>query len=566
MTARHSARVLVISTVGLAGLAFFSCDKKGAKSDSSGAPSTATTTDTGTNTNVVVGTVAISTSELAMKIYPQGLNVTAFPETQLDPAKIGTVGITVDPPALALVDRELSRPFFLDPPTQLCQRKWMTDEDGVITLNPDYVPAASGPNSPVGSTDPLDPCAQTNAAPDLASGPNGQDKLLAEQEALSGKAANCLSDSALENLTKMPPPGGEGCYTYDYGIMKGQSCKKSAKEACMVSFSREVVNASSAKVEGGLGIMQALLCQANKDGVASKLPGPGESLDLTTNLQTAANGRPNAPTISMAKITRLADVGGNAVYRTTLSFSRNGQSTIFNLAHSPTAEDGTYSGVMWIQASGGPGGGQIKDGIDATSVRYSRTGSGASARMKMDVLHGTLAGTLKPFTAAGEVALPSTETLDNSSLGSIFRQTFDVNPETSEGKLAVWNNPGANFHESARGFLFDLSYDKTANQLVGCGVAGADNDSIRATLAAGTSLSPTRLYTPSMCQAGPGGPNDNVAIKVWKQCFKQSATGVYEIDTSKTASAAGFDFLVPSAAGLTPPDVSGIVSLGDVTK
>jgi hypothetical protein len=52
------------------------------------------------------------------------------------------------------------------------------------------------------------------------------------------------------------------------------------------------------------------------------------------------------------------------------------------------------------------------------------------------------------------------------------------------------------------------------------------------------------------------GPADNVTDKVWKQCFKQNAEGVYVIDTAKTADARGFDFLKATDAGVPAPELS----------
>ncbi len=550
------------SFVGLFGLALTlglvasSCDKK--KSDSSDDKTTGTDTDP-----TKAGTVNVTTSALAEAIYPSGLNVTAFPTEKLDATKVGQVGVSVESGAAALkllLDEPPNPPQGGD---QQCHQKYQVDSTGRLFSVADETIQA------VGNVDPLDPCGNATPAPQPVedTNQNGQQKLQSEQDVLAGTATECLTSRALRLVSQPAPEGNEGCYQFDYGIMQGASCVE-PQEVCMVRTSRNLVDSGSSQIEGGLGIMQAMLCQAKKDGKADALPAIGETLDLATNLQTAVAGRDDAPTITVAKIQRLADVDGKAVYKSSLTFStKQGMAVEFNLAHSPTSAASAYSGVMWIKRSGGPGQGQQgADGISALSVQYSREGEGTAARLKMDVLSASLASTFTPFTAEGLVSLPAEKTLDNSKLSGITRYSFNINPETSEGQLALWKNPGGNYDERARGFIFDVAYDSVSNGLKGCGVAGADQSSIRAGIDKSTALTPTAVYTPSICRAdGQAGPNDNVSAKVWKQCFSQNDAGIYVVDPAKTTDASGFDYIPATEGGLTPPSIS-FSSLGSVNQ
>ncbi len=552
------------------GLVASSCDKKPADSSDDKA-----TAGTGTDTDPAkTGTVSISTSALAEAIYPAGLNVTAFPTEKLDATKVGQVAVSTESAAAAL-KLLLQAPVGQPQGTLVCEQKYKVDATGYIFSVYDATKQAAAnfdPSAPCtlvavnGQNPPVQPPLQG----DDSAGQNAQQKLQAEQEVLAGTATECLTDHALRLLTQPPQESNENCYQFDFGIMKGTSCQE-PQEVCMVRTSRNLVDAGGAQIEGGLGIMQAMLCQAKKDGKGEVLPAIGESIDLASNLQTAVAGRDNAPTISVAKILRLADAGGKAVYKSTLTFkSKDGLSVDFNIAHSPTDASGTYSGVMWIKRSGGtnqPGSQQGADGQSVTSVQYSRTGEGSSAKLKMDIVFANLAGSLTPFTAEGSVKLPSNDIAGdaNSTLSAIKRYSFDINPETSEGKLALWINPGGSLKERARGFIFDVAYDAESNSLKGCGLAGADQSSIRDAAAAARTLTPTGVYTPFVCRADSTSPGMQTAPKLWKQCFAQDADGVYVIDSAKTIDAHQYDYVPVADGGVTPPSIT-FTSLGNVNQ
>lgn len=567
-----SRRGLVGLTV-VVGLVAMGCNKKKdeAKSDDK-------TAETKT------GQVAITTNPLADATYPEGMNVTAFPQEKVELTQTGNVAVPTNSNS-GLRQLLLADPQPQGPNNQSCNLKYESDASGVITKNPDYqepaqpasLTADNSPNppNPPAALDPTDACNanQPKTEADVVKAPKA--KLDQEADLLAGTAQECLPSTTIQAIANSVPVNNDACFQNDYGLLSGTACSEN-KEACLVNVARSTVSDGTAQIEGGLGIMQSMLCQAKKDGKAETLPAIGESIDLAASLQASVAGRDDAPTITAAKITRLADVDSKAVYRTTLTFttkatspqgkaSQEAKSVEFNLVHSPSATAGEYAGLMWIKRakeSAAP-----NDKPELTSVRYSRMGSGTSARLKMDVIRADMKGDV-PFTSEGVINFP-TESLagDNSTLQSIFRYAFDVNPESSEGQLAVWANPGANLTERARGFIFDLAYDAESRTIKGCGIAGADASSIRQSSVTGKAMKPEGLYTPQVCQAkGNAGPADNFAPYVWKQCFTQGEDGVYSIDTAKTADTRGYDFLPIAEAGITAPDLGFTGSFGEVNK
>ena len=627
------------------------------------------TTD-GTTTST--GALAISTDTISVA-YPEGLTVTAFPTEAADTEVVsGTlaIGTTLTLTGLALNDPHLDPdPNHNDPnhnqnhnvhnhnqnhnqnhqnvgsnniqtngggsqcsgPTETKDRLWFDIESETYTNISEVFAYYEAQDQKAPIINPTTVCQENQRGPlDLnAFNPNkksASQKLIAEQEILQGKAENCFSPDVFEAL-QFESGNADSCFEFDHGIMSGKSCD--SEEACLVSYSRGLVESASAKVEGGLGLLQALICVAKKEGFED-LPENGKTLDLTEAIKSRTPSNSKAPTFSKAEISRSDSDDGSLNFITTIEIALpDGRASSYNLSHSPSAEKGNeeYSGIFWFSRGTGqnpedtnceqgepqpqePGLGLGtfqpeslalnaqavpqefqrfnppiancilgKLGKDVTSVRYERAGTGEDTRVKMEIREARINVNqdTDPFTEEGLVNYNANANMTstdpnqlgsfpweaNAYIGQISYIAFDMNPVTSEGSLSFWKNPGGNYSESARGFIFEVNYDDETGLLNGCGIAGAaleaNQSSIRQATFAGIDLEPTGLYTPMVCWSdGNNGQGDNISSRVWKQCFSQNSEGVYEIDTTQTTSEKGYDIIGVADVRIKGPQASQI--------
>ncbi len=520
-----------------------------------------------------VGTLGF-TSELSAS-FPEGLTVTAFPQA-VDPtpgvAAIGTIGVS----ALALIEVCPPPP---QPLTPGCTAPLGGKVDGQVVgpvgpLNPDGPMGTGGagtlPNADVSSTN-----------------QHVKDKLKNAGERLNGNADECFDAGAISSLDRQHNVA-DGCFGFDYGIVSGTALgdvdpgrlnptlsnvtdqslagvrsailkvegrvADAGNEACMVKTGRQMVAQASARVESVLKIFEGMLCQAKKSKIATALPEAGAALDLK-----AAFAKFTAATFSEASITRLADREGRAVYRSRLAFTRQGMNRIepmtVTLVHSPGAEGNTaYDGVLWTEGE------RIDDQNGATyavltNISYERTGKElADQRLRMEIRNGefnTSKVKAELIGKDGKIDLNAGAGADgsfgpgeaNDYLEGARYFAFDVNPSTYAGKISFWTNPGGNYNEPARGFLFE-SAQNADGTLTGCAYAGAYREgSIRKAVREGKSLEPTGCFTPQLSYGACGSNGDNQGSQIWKQCFKQQGDGYYVVDTSNVASADGFDVI-----------------------
>lgn len=180
-------------------------------------------------------------------------------------------------------------------------------------------------------------------------------------------------------------------------------------------------------------------------------------------------------------------------------------------------------------------------------------------------------------------------TNENDAAGGFELVASTRNETTKEEKMMYWKNPGSSYKENARGMVFSQK-PNAAGLYEGCANSGATNYSFsdgysirRSTKEAAVTLVPRGFYhpfantetnsqpgqtctvtTPSTtykyskaCGAQTSSWNGLVATGTdqttfvtsqvgalfTSQCFKQVATGQYEIDTTKTAGADGFDII-----------------------
>ena len=409
------------------------------------------------------------------------------------------------------------------------------------------------------------PIENPNAAKTVAA------KVEETKKILSGEAESCFNPQLMREWRRETVT----CYEFDSDLnpseWAGDARKFGTKdgtngegEACLVSFTRNEVQESVQIVDQGLALVSGMLCQAKKDGLATTLPAIGEKMDLTA---TADKATGDESPVSKATLERLADVAGSPVYRTEISLTdRSGASRQFWLVHSPAA-DGSETGTLWTKASGGQtAGGPQNDPNDSAnmnrvmSVNYARSVEDGVPRMRFEVRRAHIVNTIEPFTAEGLVNYAAiSENADNSENNANKYVAFDMNPDTGAGSMSYWVNPGGSFNEAARGFLFNVDADAATGALSGCGVSGATQDiSIRKAMSDSTKqLKPVRHWHPrgatNISADKDARYGNGEGLKVTKQCFKQSATGVYAIDTSKTTDPRGYDVTPAEGAGVTPP-------------
>ena len=207
--------------------------------------------------------------------------------------------------------------------------------------------------------------------------------------------------------------------------------------------------------------------------------------------------------------------------------------------------------------------------------------------------------------------------------GATFIQ-FDINPTDNSGSFTYWRNPGGNYSEPARGMIFNITKNATSGVLEGCAATGAavvnvDSDardpvSIRKAIKEGKTyewLTPSSFYHSLLGKdlgtaqepATVTGPLTDVkgtyyektdarqGVRKWylpvvatgdyasfgfdklgpiitKQCFVQNSAGTYDIDTTKTTSASGYDLIKTADTSKIPsaPNTKAYIKAGPAVK
>jgi hypothetical protein len=243
-----------------------------------------------------------------------------------------------------------------------------------------------------------------------------------------------------------------------------------------------------------------------------------------------------------------------------------------HLVHSPTSETAD-KGTLWFKSKPVAGADDINNTankFDLMSINYSRSTKHSQQRVQFEVRQAMIEKSYDLFTDGGLVNYGSVpDDAENDLIHAIKYVAFDINPETSEGDLSYWMNPGGRIEESARGFLFNVSDNE--GRLEGCGVSGATNSvSIRKAVTdpgEDDILAPTRYWHPREDQNIHPDKDSrysaNEGSSITKQCFKQNDEGIYEIDTSKTTHDRGYDVLAKASAKVDPPEVPSDKLEGD---
>jgi hypothetical protein len=201
-----------------------------------------------------------------------------------------------------------------------------------------------------------------------------------------------------------------------------------------------------------------------------------------------------------------------------------------------------------------------------SSVIYAKSGSTvADQKLKIEIRDTSFNKTKIPgpyFNSEGRIDLNLGADVDgnfgpgeqNQYMKGVRYFAFDINPSSYAGNIAFWSNPGGNYNEQARGFVYETTQNSDGT-LSGCSFAGADVGSIRAATAKNTTLTPTGCYTPQISNGVCGEPNNNIGPQVFKQCFRQNTEGLYQVDPAKTTGADGIDILVFGTDTIEAPKV-----------
>ena len=406
-----------------------------------------------------------------------------------------------------------------------------------------------------------------------------KEKVAANESRLAGKATECLNIAVFKPRINA---AALNCYEFDSGLnpfqISGQSVTRGSRtglndagtEACMVSFARNEVAETVERVDQAMEMVSGMVCQAQKNGEDVALA-VGGSIDLAASLAVATKGR---MPITVAKITRLADdTDGTPVYHSRIEFALpDGRTSSLNLVNTTSAA-GSKGTLSFLRAGNKPtevGQSDPNNNTnkhDLMSINYSRgTDSEGQPRMRFEARFARMLKTIEPFDAAGMVNYAGLETsAANSTVHAIKYVAFDMNPDTNEGALSYWKNPGGNYNESARGFLFNVAKG-TDGALAGCGTSGATAGlSIRKAVLEPSDanvLAPVRDWQPQWAQnvhadkdARYTGGETSV---ITEQCFKQNATsGAYEIDSAVTTgqgSGYGYDVKTVANVRVIPPN------------
>ena len=431
---------------------------------------------------------------------------------------------------------------------------------------------------------------------------------------LEGGVEDCFANLKSRGAQQLPQI--DTCYEFDqemiygyrgdankiFGTTNGLSRKSGSTEVCMVSFARDEMKEIESMIDQALDRAQAMACLGKKAG-KNPPANVGDVVDLKAEVSDKAGRDPQAPQFSEVYLKRLDDKDSRPVFETKIVTTKNNKSEDITIVHSPasSSDNSTYNGVIKIKRTGGPSNDPNAAGmVQAMSINYARSEDAGVKKIKASVRRGRFNSSYTTlFDTDGRVDFSVVpETADNSAVNGIGMVEFDINQTDSTGSLAYWRNPGGNYVEAARGFVFKIEKDSTG-VLKGCSVSGATDDiSIRKSVKEGNELKPTGWYHPffniglsdvnqpdgtfshGVTRTPPGGTpqqgkwnkpalsDDSVATtyvtaqkgtSVTRQCFKQDANGNYALDNSDILGTAGYELIgTNSPKFIAPPNLQAI--------
>lgn len=444
---------------------------------------------------------------------------------------------------------------------------------------------------------------------------------------LEGSVDDCFAN--LKKRAGFALPQIDSCYEFDqemiYGWrdnanqLKGTNNGLSQKtdtagvksnEVCMVSFARDEMKEIESMIDQALDRAQVMACLGKK---ANKNPpsAVGDKVDLAGEIQAKAAADGKAPTFSEVYIKRLDDKETRPVYETKIVTTKGAQTEDVTIWHSPASatDNNTYNGVIMIKRTGGQSNDPNGTGMTQTlSINYARSDESGVKKIKASMRRARFASTYTTlFDTDGNVNFDGLATdAQNTTVNGIGLVDFDMNETDGTGSMSYWRNPGGNYNESARGFVFKIEKDTTTSLLKGCAISGAVNGvSIRKSLKEATTaneLKPNSWYHPFFYK-GAGETNtpetgfshvitrtnggqttqgkwnkpdfgtdaakvtlatnyveNQTGNYVSRQCFKQDTTsGAYVLDTAQITGNAGYELIETTSPNfIAPPNLKTI--------
>lgn len=408
--------------------------------------------------------------------------------------------------------------------------------------------------------------------------------VIQEQKRLAG-VTDCFSAGLGQNFTA-PVASNVGCYVPDSGIQQGTNTDG---QACLVAFAQSSFNKAARILNSTLDLMQGVICEAKKKasgGDSPELPAVGKSSDYTDLVNAAyTDAVVKFNSVSISRLNDWTDKAGKvrARYRFTVSAETtkpNGSPNtdndplIINMIHSASNDDNTnYDGSIWIQQRSFNNG-DNKNGYPVRSLAYTRSGTADAPVVKYELRQGIFWKTgIEYFDGNGRLDFNSSADFSsqpgsvnyggfagnaNDTISAMEYFTFRGNPYTNEAAFSFWVNPGGNYYENARGFVFEVT-PNSDGLLTGCGVSGAANYnpsngagiSIRRSVKeVSASLMPRGFYHPQ------GTPQTGSTL--FKQCFSQDSSGKYIVDATRTSNPPGYDVIEASTNTVKTPDPTEI--------
>lgn len=482
---------------------------------------------------------------------------------------------------------------------------------------------------------------QTNSSTALAmvedKEPSARVKNEEARQMIRGEADSCLPP-ALSRPDGMMQQ--ERCYEFDSEMIyikngsgtfmngtKNGVATSVANEACMVSYTRSQVKRITGMVDRTLGMVQMMLCQAKKAGQGAPTS-DGGSVDFRAIMEaaiTAAGKNPDHLPFSSARMTKSGDNFVTEIEMQRPSApdqppSASDPTEKITLTHKPTKDDNSeFEGSVVMRRSRDFGGGDMERIV---TINYVRTTDRVKYRLLTAAMNTAISadavdadGKLDlnvSTNANGEYVNPATGSAyaqQNDAVNGILAVSFNMDPDTNAGEFSYWQNPGGNYNEETRGFVFNMDAD-SSGLLSGCSSSGAfSGGSIRKAMKLGSTIAPDRSYHPFSCgndsgtaqapctdaegspqsdadgsfyEASRGGQTMSMYVpavasgssatarewtyrqhtsNVARQCFTQGSDGVYTIDNAAMTDegTAGFELLSSSSSSLpTPPDLTGV--------
>ena len=515
------------------------------------------------------GEVAIETNPLAIS-YPEGLTVSTLNDDATEEVEIQAQTVTAGTVAITYSDDAAMELLQSAPPAggQGIQATGTGPDNCPLTY--EEVANATGNKIKIAANRKL----IIERAEQYAKDQTARSKAADTKAALKGN--ECVTPTLKRSLRRlvtinrssMNADGYGNCYLPDYGIVEGKF--PGSEEVCMVGNSRFELGEISTLVDMALAFDQAMLCQAKKDALEGDLDS-GETRELTTSLAKALDN-PDVKERANVKSAKISLTGSDTekVYTTELviNVSLRDNSSVpinFKIQHRPGDDtNSNYSGVLNITyLDQRP---SSSESTKALSLSYSKAaekvGDINTPRIKYDLRTSTYTKDKVKFNDAGQLEFNTSGCgLETDAFAPMQLVTYDGYPELDVAKMASWTNFGKNFNEAARGFVFDVRRENGVAK--GCAIAGSagymtppeaggeqvGSYSIRKALALDLTLSPLGFWQPFLCTdpTGTAPGKSRVGPKVWQQCFKKSTDGSWVLDTEKTTSASGFDFVDISA-------------------